>query len=704
MIDLINKINNSEGTKEDLKLLYDKMHTKETRKLIESLCNDTTENAEKVYELVSAAQILYENTDKDTGMSDTEYDILYEKLTNDFINQYDMNISARMVGNNIKTGHHKYTSLRGTLDKIYSLSDSDQMANKSRRSLDDFINTSERKILSTSGKSVNLIDEDIYVFPKFDGLSCVFEFSKDGKLQRALTRGDTSINEAQDVTHIFKDWVTGPFKNFHHDYGIKTEIMMSNKDFDTFNETYKTNYKNSRSAVASIMNSDTVDEKVTFLTIISLRMSYIDDNGEESLQTLTPQAFDVPHIKCKLGEIKKIEEFAETHHYVGKDQLRCDGAVIYIINPEIQKILGRENEKQKFEVAYKFTEESAYSKIQNIEFRVGLFGSIAPVATIKPVKLKGNTIRDISLGSMGRFKKLNLAKGDKVKILYDIIPYLLYDEEDPECKRSHNEPFKAPDRCPECSMELIWSESGDGLSCTNPNCPCRIKGKILVYLNKMNISGISYATIDDFYEEGYLKTIEDIYKLKKHKKELEKIPGYGKTSIKAILDEIENHRECSYSQLLGAIGIKDVSIKTFIKILKIFSYDEVIELALNNNYDAFIIVNGIKTKTAEKIVNGIQENRKLLKFLESELILHEEKRDIDRFSVCFTKIRDKEMEEFIQSLGGSVSNSITKNTDLLVVPMLGTMSDKVGKAQKYNIPIIDIDHLQEYLMKNYKKE
>lgn len=702
---ITNKINAGNGDINDLNRLYEIMHTDIVHDKIKSLCNDdSTDDYLTVLRLVSAAQTIYDNTDKDTGMSDFEYDILYEKLVNLLTQKTfsdTMRVSAPMVVENAKTGFHRFKSLRGTLDKIYALGN-EATANKSRRTLDDFINTSERKILEKTGKNINLIDEDIYVFPKFDGLSCIFEFKKDGTLTRALTRGDTSLNEAQDVTHIFKNWVTGPFTDYHHDYGVKTEIMMSNLAFDEFNEKYHTNYKNSRSAVASILNSDTVDERVSFLQIMSLRTSYIDDNGEESLQTLTPQAFDVPYIKCKLSETGKIKKFAEEHHYVGRERLRCDGAVIYIINPEIQKILGRENEKQKFEVAYKFTEESTYSKIEDIEFRLGLYGSITPVAKIEPVTLKGNQITDISLGSMGRFKKLRLSKGDKVKVLYDIIPYLVYDDDDSNCKRSKNSIIESPDYCPECSEKLKWSESGDSICCINPECPCRIKGKILVYLNKMNISGISYATINDFYDIGYLTSIEDIYKLKDHRKKLEKIPGYGKVSIQKILDEIDNHRECSYSRLLGAIGIKDISIKTFMKILRTYTFDEIIDLAINHNSDAFTIVNGVKDKTAEKIVKGINDNIDLISVLEDELILHPDARTSGRFNVVFTKIRDKDMEDYIESVGGIVSDNLTKKTDILVIPAKGVTSDKVTKAQKYDIPVIAIDEVKDYINKNYQ--
>ena len=420
--------------------------------------------------------------------------------------------------NKLKVGYHKYKSLRGTLDKIYYLSEEDgkDVANKSRRGLPEWVESSQRKIRELTGKNIDLWNEEVYVFPKWDGVSCIFEFSKDGKLERALTRGFTETNEAQIVTHIFEDSVTGPWIGRDHPYGIKTEIMMSEDDLATYNSIYNTDYKNSRSIVSSIMNSDEKDDRIKYLQIMSLRVSEIID-GEESLQTLAPGAFNRPFLRCRLKDIETIKNFAFANKYV--NGLRCDGAVIYIIDENIQKILGRENNKQKFEVAFKFTEETGYSKVKNINFTIGLFGRINPVLEIKPIKLKGNTITNISLGSYSRFKSLNLAEGDKVKILYDIIPYCVFDENDEHCKRSGNTPFDAPENCPECgeplttkvdvsNKELIMhklltpdsEEDGSILYCSNKDCPCRQKGRILNYFNKMHIDGISYATVDVLYE------------------------------------------------------------------------------------------------------------------------------------------------------------------------------------------------------------
>ena len=683
---------------EKLSDLIDLMKSTEVREEIEKTLEFDEiphEDVSNVKVLIDCAQTIYNYSGEETGMTDSEYDKIYEMLS-----QVDdtLGITVPIVTNG-KVGYHKYPSLRGTLDKVYALTDEDNLENKSRRTLDDWIKSSEAKIFSKTGKQINLSDEEIYCFPKFDGVSAIFEYSKDGYLQRVLTRGFTETNEAQDITHVF-NWV-GKGPEMDTEYGIKTEIMMSDEDFERYNKEYHTDYKQSRSIVSSILNSDEVDDRVNYLQIMQLRFSKLvpdEKYGEvESLQELAPGAFNTPYLRCRLSDREAMRKFAFDHKYT--NGLRCDGMVIYIINPEIQKILGRSDNKQKFEVAYKFTEEVGYSKIKNIKFTAGLFGRINPVAEIKPIKLKGNTIENVSLGSMGRFKDLSLAKGDKVKVLYDIIPYIVFDPNDPKCKKSGNEPIELPWCCPECMEPLETSESGDIMFCNNPKCPCKIKGRILNYFNKMHIDGISYATV------GYLEKIKDIYKLEKHRKKIEKMDGFGSRSVDLFINEINTHKEVPNSQMLGSLGIEGVSTKTFEKVFSMISFDDLLELSLDDKPEKAVavltVIPGIKDKTARKIIDGVRENEKLIEFLENELILLEDKKSGSRFSVVFTKVRDKELEQWTAENGGEVKDSLTKDTSVLVVPVIGVESSKVEKAKKYNIPIVGVNDYKEYIKKTF---
>lgn len=651
----------------------------------------TDEDMQFILMVINITQFIYNNSGCDTGFSDSTYDNLYAIM---LYNGGDDVISAPNRQANKDIVHHTYTALRGTLKKIFYLFPDDKRTNPSRRYLDEWISSMESKIYVETGRHVNLNEEEIYVFPKFDGLSAIFEMSEDNELVRVLTRGDTVRNEAQDITHVFSHIpkrISQEFKN--KKYGIKTEVMMQEKDFDYYNKKYGTNYKNTRSIVAAILNSDEYDpEKSELLHIVPLRVGL-----EDGSQELASEVFsEYPFIRCRMKDRDLINNFAQTHRYVNGG-LRCDGAVLYIINPEIQKILGRENNINNFEVAYKFTEEEALTQLIGVNFTVGLFGRLTPVAKVKPVKLKGNTIENVSLGSMGRFKSLDLHKGDMVKVLYDIIPYLVVDK---DCKRSDGKKIKAPTYCPECNTELKYSESDDILYCNNPACPCRIKGKILNYLIKMGIENISYSTIDTLYNYELVRSIQDIYRIEDNASAIVKISGFGAKKVNSWIESINSHKTVADYVLLGSLGIEGIGRKMAQKICSLYSLTELIDIIENRDYESLIKIPGIKDKTAEKVMNGFKENIDLLEFLDDELVIYSEKdAQKSKFKVCFTKVRDPELERVIMGYGGEVVDSLTKDTDILVVPNMQTESSKVGKAKKYGVQIVPIDDLESYLSK-----
>ena len=640
--------------------------------------------------IIRAAQSVYNYSGMSTGLSDTEYDYLNEYLKE----ISDKEIITESVARGEEVEHHKFTSLRGTLDKIYKLTEDDVIKNKSQKTIDDWIKKSENKYREKTGEDIDLYECDVIVMPKFDGVSCVFECSKDGKLLRALTRGDTSLNEAQNITHIVKDSFIPPFTDAPYEYAEKTEIMMLDEDLEKFNQEFHKDYKNTRSIVSSILNSDERDVRADYLKVIPLRYSYLV-NGVETEQHIAPGMYDFPYLKCKLKELDKIREFSITHKTVYPG-FRCDGSVIYIIDEKVQKVLGRENEKQKFEVAFKFTEETAYSKVKDIEFTMGSFGRINPVVKFKPIKMKGNKVEKASLGSYARFKELELAKGDIVKVMYDIIPYADFIENDPECKRSLNQPIKEPTICPECGEPFTLK--GDILYCMNKNCPCRQRGKILNYCIKMNIGELSEKTIEKFYNEGLLRDIADIYKLEKNEKKIISIPGFSYNKIANILSEINSHRTVDEATFLGSLGIEGVSKKTFGKVLEYVKFTDLLDYALSEDMEVFLSIPGIQEITARKIIDGIKENEKMIDQLSDYLdIIPYKSTSNAKFTVAFTKVRDHDLEKYIEDLGGITSDDVTKNTNFLVVPNASVNSSKTKKAAQYNIPIIEIGAAKKFL-------
>lgn len=647
------------------------------------------EDLQNIYLIILISQYIYNNSGENTSISDLKYDTLYEIMMD---NGGTDVVSSPVIANR-EVVNHKYPELRGSLDKIYYLSYDEKQTNPSRKYLGDWIKSAEDKIIRSTGKSVSLDDEEVYVFPKWDGVSGTLEFGDKNNLERALTRGDVSTNEATDITKMLEHYTRRSHK-VKSPHGIKTEIMMRDSDLTSYNKEYGTDYKNTRSIVSSILNSKEIDDRAKYLVLQELRIQE-DGKGE----TLSDAVFNEPFIKCRLSDIELIRKFSDKCHEI--DGLRCDGCVIYIINPEIRKALGREDNINKSEVAYKFTEEVTMSKIKDIEFQMGLYGTLTPVAKIKKVKLKGNTIRSISLGSMGRFTSLGLAKGDTVKVLYDIIPYLVFDN---DCDRSGNKPIRAPEYCPECDSELVLSDTAMTLSCDNDKCPCREKGKILSFLERMKIRDISYATVDDFYNAGILRNIKDIYNLKKKYSEITKLDGYGEVSYNNMINEIESRKKVTASKLLGAIGIESVGERIFDKILEIYTLDEVLDICKKGKINKLIAIKGIKEKTATKIIVGVDNEIDTIKFLIKKLDIYvPDSKDDIKFTAYLTQVRSSELKDFIESHGGEISKRFNKSTSMLIVPNRNIESAKIPQAEKFGIPVIEINDAEEYIMDNYGK-
>lgn len=222
--------------------------------------------------IVGILQILY-NSDTDSPISDSSYDTLQEILV-------DMGI-PRLTGsvelNSASKVNHKYTNLRGTLDKTYYLTSDEKRVNKSRKYLDEWIKSAEALYERNTGKSIDLNSVKILVQPKFDGASAILEI--DEKL-RWITRGDTANNLASDVTHIM-DAFNDLYTDTGYGSGIKFEIMVSEDNKDRINELYASKpYKNSRQIVTATLNSNEPDFKVDYLYPIPLRVIHDGDQVE----------------------------------------------------------------------------------------------------------------------------------------------------------------------------------------------------------------------------------------------------------------------------------------------------------------------------------------------------------------------------------------------------------------------------------------
>lgn len=633
--------------------------------------------------IIKILQNIYNNSGILSPVVDEDYDILYEiylRLSNkDIVGGTNQN--DRVVVN------HTYPDLRGTLDKIHFLTIEEKGKDK-RLSLDEWIKKCENRL----GRPLRLDEMNVALYPKFDGVSVVFECDERGNVINALTRGDTSINEATLVNHIFGAIRLKTYDEWDSKFAVKTEVIMTYKNYEKMCSKYG-NYKNPRSAVSAIVNSKEFDIKLfKYLTIVPLRMQNFDT---KEIIVPGPPIVEYPVIYSSLNDYDRLRSaFTEIKEFMKTIlDIPIDGVVIQLTDKNIQNQLGRDGAINKYEVAFKFVPENKKTKLLDIEFCVGILGGITPVAKIEPVKINGNTISNVSLGSIDRFESLGLRKGDEVIIKYDIIPYLNIDD---KCKRSTEPIIEAPKHCQYCGSKLMYDPI---LRCVNNECPSRIIGKIVNYTEKMNIDNISIGTVTALFKEGYLRKIEDLYSLKKHKREIVELDGFGVKSYEKLVESIEKKTEVYDYILLGSIGIPDIGSKIFKSILSIYYIDELKSIAKKNDIKKLTSIHGIKEKTALKILSGILLNYELIEFLQKTLIVKHDGRKY-KMKVVFTKVRDKEFEKYLDTIEIEVCSSYNKNIDIVICDDVDSTSEKIKKARKDGKKILTLKEAYSFFKYN----
>lgn len=638
-----------------------------------------------IKKLIEILQYLYNNGDSETSITDEDYDKLYELLLEFGVDEY---VGAPTPIKK-KTRAHKYTKLRGTISKAHFVYNNEK-GKDNRKSLEDFRKSIELKL----GRDMNKIEGIVTLQPKWDGVSCVFELDENSMIQHALLRGDVKKNEAIDISGLFSG-INFKIRGFDGPHGIKTEIMMSEENFKQLCKDHG-DKKSPRSATTSILNSDEQDKSyLKYLTIMPLRYEFegkvniIKQIVDGDVLDRTANLLDLDNLREKMFDIKR---------KVDKLGLPTDGIVIICENESIQQLMGRDESSgiNKYERAFKFPPEQKKSILKSVEFSVGNLGNITPIAKIEPVKLRGNTIKSISLGSVERFKSLGLSIGDEVIIKYEIIPYLDIDD---SCEISGNRLIEAPTHCPFCGEELVEDPL---LRCNNENCSSRIIGKILNYVTKMKIANLDIGTITTLFNHKLLCSIEDLYKLKDKKSEIISLDGFGNKSFNLMIEGIDNRRKVYDYELFGSIGIPTIGERMFKKLFSVINHDEFIQLINNPDEDKVMDlnkrmnkINGYGKKTVLSVLDGILYNKELLKFLLTQIVITKNERTYDK-KVCFSKVRDKDFEKYLDSNNVLVLDSVKDDCDLLIVPDVNEDSSKITKAKKKGILIVTIEDAYKY--------
>lgn len=566
---------------------------------------------------------------------------------------------------------------------------------------------SEDEIFEFDQRIKKTIPNPTYVCElKIDGLSVSLLY-ENGKLIRGATRGNGIIGE--DITHNVETIKSIPLIiNDKRRIEVRGEIYMPKKSFNKLNqerqEKGESLFANPRNAAAGSVRQ--LDSKIAAKRNLSTFIYHLPSSDDfnikyhhESLSFMKELGFVVnPNIKIAdnvnevINYVKEWTEKCESLPY------EIDGIVIKVDKIEDQKKLGYTSRTPKWAIAYKFPAVEVLTKIKNIEFCVGRTGKITPRADLDPVHLAGSIIKSVTLHNEDYIKEKDIMINDTI-VLHkagDVIPEVVKVLK--ERRTGIEIPFKMIKNCPICNSKLEKKETEANYFCPNPNCDARnIEGLIHFSSREtMNIEGFGESIVEDFYNEGYLKTICDYYTLYNHKEDLKELEGFGEKSINNLLQNIEKSKENSLEKLLFALGIRYIGKKTA-KILAI-NYRNIDKL-MSAEYEDLVKIQDIGEVIADSVYKFFKEEKNIntineLKLLGVNMEYKGNESIDDNFNNktfvltgTLSKLTRDEASIEIENRGGKVTSSVTKKTDYVIVGE--NPGSKYQKAKDLNINILN---------------
>lgn len=566
---------------------------------------------------------------------------------------------------------------------------------------------SEDEIFEFDQRIKKTIPNPTYVCElKIDGLSVSLLY-ENGKLIRGATRGNGIIGE--DITHNVETIKSIPLViNDKRKIEVRGEIYMPKKSFNKLNQERKEKgeslFANPRNAAAGSVRQ--LDSKIAAKRNLSTFIYHLPSSDDfnikyhhESLSFMKELGFVVnPNIKIadNVNEvINYVKEWTEKRESLPYE---IDGIVIKVDKIEDQKKLGYTSRTPKWAIAYKFPAVEVLTKIKNIEFCVGRTGKITPRADLDPVHLAGSIIKSVTLHNEDYIKEKDIMINDTI-VLHkagDVIPEVVKVLK--ERRTGIEIPFKMLKNCPICNSKLEKKETEANYFCPNPNCDARnIEGLIHFSSREtMNIEGFGESIVEDFYNEGYLKTICDYYTLYNHKEDLKELEGFGEKSINNLLQNIEKSKENSLEKLLFALGIRYIGKKTA-KILAI-NYRNIDKL-MSAEYEDLVKIQDIGEVIADSVYKFFKEEKNIntineLKLLGVNMEYKGNESIDDNFNNktfvltgTLSKLTRDEASIEIENRGGKVTSSVTKKTDYVIVGE--NPGSKYQKAKDLNINILN---------------
>ena len=542
---------------------------------------------------------------------------------------------------------------------------------------------------------------------KIDGLAINLRY-EDGKFVQGATRGDGSVGE--DITQNLKTVKSIPMKLKEPlTVDVRGECYMPKKSFIQLNEAREQSgenvFANPRNAAAGSLRL--LDSSVTAQRNLSTFIYSVADTDDFMMNTQSDSLDKLDELGLKTNQQRKlcqsieevwdyIEGFLDHRHELDYE---IDGIVIKVNDFNAQQEIGFTVKAPKWAIAYKFPAEEAETVIRDIEWTVGRTGVVTPTAVMDPVLLAGSTVGRASLHNIDLIKEKDIRLLDAVMIhkAGDIIPEVtrvLVDK-----RESSSTPYPIPTHCPTCESELERIESEVALRCMNPMCPAQIKEGLnhFVSRNAMNIDGLGPRVLEQMYDKEIIKNVADLYFVTEE--ELLTLDKIKEKSANNILLAISNSKGNSLEKLMFGLGIQHVGAKAAKLIAERFKHLDEIMKASKEDISAIDAIGPVIADSLVKYFENEEVHELVSELKRAELnlaYLGQTSEDLSQIESPFkdkvivltgklTHFNRNEAKEKIEALGGKVTGSVSKKTDIVVAGE--EAGSKLEKAEKLEITV-----------------
>ncbi|OMC22081.1 NAD-dependent DNA ligase LigA [Mycobacterium colombiense] len=561
---------------------------------------------------------------------------------------------------------------------------------------------------------------------KIDGVALALVY-RDGRLERAATRGDGRVGE--DVTlnartiddvperlSASKDFPTPALLE------VRGEAFFLLSDFEALNaslvEDGKAPFANPRNSAAGSLRQKnpavTARRKLRMICHgIGRTEGFAPKTQHEAYTALKAWGLPVAEQTARVRGLAAVEErigYWGEHRYDLEHEI--DGVVVKVDDVALQRRLGTTSRAPRWAVAYKYPPQEAQTKLLDIRVNVGRTGRVTPFAFMTPVKVAGSTVGLATLHNAAEVKRKGVLIGDTVMIRKagDVIPEVLGPVVD--LRDGSEREFVMPTACPECGTTLAPAKEGDAdIRCPNArSCPAQLRERVFHVAGRgaFDIEGLGYEAAIALLKAGVIADEGDLFTLTEDdllRTELFRTKaGALSANGKRLLDNLDKAKKVALWRVLVALSIRHVG-PTAARALATEFGD--LDSIVSASTERLAAVEGVGPTIAAALTEWFTVDWHCAiveKWRAAGVRMADERdtsvqRTLEGLTVVVTGSlggfsRD-DAKEAILTRGGKAAGSVSKKTDYVVAG--DSPGSKYDKAIELGVPVLDEDGFRRLL-------